>query len=115
MPSHLPTGAITTNEGDIRWHCRSPLSTLSPFSHYTFAYYPYQAAISVSESYDALNNLFERVANFLTRFHIYTEKIPLSPMMSDIMVKIMTEVLNVLALATRQLRQGRLSMWLAVC
>jgi len=36
-------------------------------------------------------------------------------MMSDIMVKIMTEVLNVLALATKHLRQGRLSMWLAAC
>jgi len=31
-------------------------------------------------------------------------------MMSDIMVKIMTEVLNVLALATKYLRQGRFGM-----
>jgi hypothetical protein len=81
----------------------------------TFGYYPYQAAIGVSESYDALNDIFERVASFLTRFHIYTEKIPLSPMMSDIMVKVMTEVLNVLALATKHLRQGRFSAWHAAC
>ena len=70
---------------------------------------PRQAAISVGESYDALGDLFERVANSLSRFRIYTEKIPPSPMMSDVMVKIMTEVLNVLALATKQINQGRFS------
>jgi hypothetical protein len=35
--------------------------------------------------------------------------------MSDIMVKVMTEVLNVLALVTKHLRQGRFSTWLAAC
>jgi hypothetical protein len=41
--------------------------------------------------------------------------IPLSPVMSDIVVKIvvkiMGEVLAVLALATKQIRQGHLSKW----
>jgi hypothetical protein len=68
-----------------------------------------QAAIGVSASYDALADLFECVANFLRRLHIYTEKISLSPTMSDIMIKIMVEVLSVLALATKQIKQGRLS------
>jgi len=70
---------------------------------------PRQAAVSVSESYDALDDLFERVANFLARFRVYTENIPPSPMMSNVMVKIMTEVLNVLALATKHINQGRFS------
>ena len=35
--------------------------------------------------------------------------------MSDILVKIMTEVLGVLAVVTKQIRQGRFSKWLAVC
>jgi hypothetical protein len=70
-----------------------------------------QAATGVTASYDALADLFECVANFLRRFHIYTEKISLSPMMSDIMVKIMVEVLSVLALATKQIKQGRFSEW----
>jgi hypothetical protein len=70
-----------------------------------------QAAIGVTESYDALLDLFECVANFLRRLHIYTEKIPLSPSMSDIIVKIMSEVLSVFALATAQIKQGRFSKW----
>jgi len=70
---------------------------------------PFQTAVSVSASYDALNDLFECVANFLKRLHIYTEKIPSSPTLSDIIVKIMIELLNVLALATEQIKKGRLS------
>jgi len=73
------------------------------------AIYPRQAAVGVGESYDAISDLFERVANFLARFRVYTEKIPPSPTMSNVMVKIMTEVLNVLALATKQINQGRFS------
>src|SRR6266851_4230023 len=71
--------------------------------------YQHQTAIGVSGSYDALGELFECVGYFLTRLHIYTEKIPSSPMMSDIMVKIMVQVIKVLALATKQIKQGRFS------
>src|SRR5260221_14412821 len=70
-----------------------------------------QAAAGVTASYDALADLFECVANFLRRLHIYTKKISLSPTMSDVMVKIMVEVLSVLSLATKQINQGRLSKW----
>jgi len=71
----------------------------------------YQTAISVSDSYDALGDLFECVANILRRLHIYTEKILSVPAMSDIMVKIMIEVLNVVALVTKQIKDGRFSKW----
>lgn len=77
--------------------------------------YACQAAVGVGESYDALSDLFERVTNFLTRFRVYTEKIPQSPTMSNIMVKIMTEVLNVFALATKHINQGRFSKWPIIC
>jgi len=70
---------------------------------------PYQTASSASASYDALGNLFECVANFLRRIHIYTEKIQPFPAISDIMVKIVIEVLNVVALATEQIKNGRFS------
>ena len=79
------------------------------------AIYPRQAAVGVGESYDLLSDLFERVANFLARFRVYTEKIPPSPRMSIIMVKVMTEVLNVLALATKHINQGRFSKWPITC
>ena len=53
-------------------------------------------------------DLFECVANFLGRLRIYTE-IPSTPNMSGILVTIMVEVLSVLALATKQIKQGRFS------
>lgn len=67
-----------------------------------------QAAIAVGASYDALVELFECVANFLGRLRIYSE-IPSTPAMSDMLIKIMVEVLSVLALATKQIKQGRFS------
>jgi hypothetical protein len=65
-----------------------------------------QAACGVSKSYDALVDLFECVGNFLQRLQIYTE-IPLTPTMTNIIVKILVEVLSVLALAMKQIKQGR--------
>jgi len=70
---------------------------------------PYQTATGVGASYDALGDLFECVANLLRRLHTYTEKIPPFPEISDIMVKIMIEVVNVVALATEQIKNGRFS------
>ena len=48
------------------------------------------------------------MGNFLKRLEIYTT-IPPTTMMVDIIVKIMAEVLSVLALATKQIKQGRFS------
>jgi hypothetical protein len=67
-----------------------------------------QAASGVTSSYDALLDLFECLGNFLKRLEIYTN-IPPTPTMTDIIVKIMIELLSVLALATTQIRQGRFS------
>ncbi|KAH9964674.1 hypothetical protein BGW80DRAFT_1447974 [Lactifluus volemus] len=64
-------------------------------------------AIEVRASYDALVDLFECVANFLQRLQIYTE-VPFNAAMTDIIVKILVEVLSVLALATKQIKQGLL-------
>jgi hypothetical protein len=69
---------------------------------------PFQTAIAVGTSYDALTELFECVANFFGRLRIYSE-IPFEPTMSGLIIKIMVEVLSVLALATKQIRLGRLS------
>jgi hypothetical protein len=48
------------------------------------------------------------LGNFLKRLEIYTT-IPPTPIMTDIIVKIMIELLSVLALATKQIQQGRFS------
>jgi translation elongation factor EF-1beta len=64
------------------------------------------AAKDVSASYDALVDLFECVEIFLKRLKIYAE-IPCTPAMEDVIAKIMVELLSVLALATKQIKQGR--------
>ena len=69
-----------------------------------------QAADGVSASYDALLELFECIGNFLKRLHIYTE-ITLDPLMMDIVVKIMVELISILALAKKNINRGRLSKW----
>lgn len=69
---------------------------------------PIQAAIAVGTGYDVLVDLFECVANFLGRLRIHSE-IPSTSAVYDILIKIMLEVLSVLALATKQVKQGRFS------
>jgi hypothetical protein len=68
----------------------------------------FQAASEVTSSYDALLDLFECLGNFLKRLEVYTT-IPPIPMMMDLIIKIMVELLSVLALTTKQIRQGRFS------
>src|SRR6266702_1989312 len=68
-----------------------------------------QAIKDVSASYDALVDLFESTENFLRRLDIYT-KIPSTTAMTEIIVKILVELLSTLALATQQVKQGRLSL-----
>ena len=67
-----------------------------------------QAASGVTSSYDALIDLFECLGNFLKRLEVYTT-IPSTPIMTDIIIKIMVQLLSVLALATKQIKQGRFS------
>ena len=67
-----------------------------------------QAAKDVSAAQDALIDIFERIENFFKRLETYTEVRP-SPAMADIIVKIMVEVLNILGIATKEIKQGRTS------
>ncbi|KAH9002653.1 hypothetical protein EDB86DRAFT_192910 [Lactarius hatsudake] len=63
-------------------------------------------ASGVSSSYDALVDLFECLGHFLKRLQICTG-LPFTPSSTEISVKIMVELLSVLALATKQVKQGR--------
>jgi hypothetical protein len=62
----------------------------------------------VRESYEAIVDIFECIENFLRRLTIYTD-IPLTLAMIEMVVKIMVELLSVLALATKQINRGRFS------
>jgi len=67
-----------------------------------------QTAKYVRESYDTLVDIFECIENFLSRLKVYMEIKP-TPAMIEMMIKIMVELLAVLALVTKQMSQGRLS------
>jgi hypothetical protein len=67
-----------------------------------------QAVKGVLDDYDILADLLESVEHFLNRLDIYT-KIPPTVSMTEIIIKILVELLSVLALATKQLQQGKLS------
>jgi hypothetical protein len=64
----------------------------------------------VNASYDALPHLFESTGHwhFVQRLEIYT-KIPHSMVMTEMVVKVIVELLSTLALATKQIKQGVLS------
>ena len=68
----------------------------------------HQAAKGVVDSYDPLVYLLEAIEHFLQRLDIYTE-IPPTPTIVELVVKIMVELLSTLALATKDLKQGRSS------
>jgi hypothetical protein len=66
----------------------------------------HQAAKGVRGSHDALVELFESIERFLKRLDIYA-KIPSTSALDEIVIKILMELLSTLALATKELKQGR--------
>jgi hypothetical protein len=64
--------------------------------------------MDVRASQDNLIDIFECMENFFQRLEIYTEMSP-SPEMIDIITKILVEVLSILAIATKEIKQGRIS------
>jgi hypothetical protein len=65
-------------------------------------------------SYDVLVDLFASFENFLSRLSIYAG-IPPTPALTDLLVKIIVELISTLALATKQVKQGRFSEFVLVC
>ncbi|KAH9969645.1 hypothetical protein BC827DRAFT_20964 [Russula dissimulans] len=61
----------------------------------------------VDKSYDSLVGLFESFESFLRRLNIYT-KIPPTTAITEVVVKILTELLSTISLAIQQVKQGRL-------
>lgn len=65
-----------------------------------------KAADKVSDSYNAIIELFQCFERYLGRLKVLTE-IPSA--VGEVSVKIMVELLEFLALATQQIKQGRFS------
>jgi hypothetical protein len=67
-----------------------------------------QAAKDVRKSQDTLVDVFERIENFLRRLEVYTQVPPTAEMM-DTIIQILAEVLTILGIAMKEIRQGRMS------
>ena len=59
-------------------------------------------------SEDVLIDIFVRIEGFFKRLDSYTE-VPPTDAMTDAIVKIMTEVLSILGIATKEIKQSRSS------
>jgi hypothetical protein len=66
----------------------------------------YQAVKSLGDDYDALVDLLESMEHFLNRLDIYTE-VPPTVHMTEMIVKILVELLSTLAMATKEIKQGK--------
>jgi hypothetical protein len=64
---------------------------------------------SVTESYDALVEVFECIDGFVRRLMIYVKIEEPTLVMTEVVIKIMAELISVLALATKQMNEGNLS------
>ena len=100
--------AVTTGEGNLDWPrssacCRCSL--LSSYMRGVVTIKAYQVVRDVGASYDALLDLLEAM-EYLNRLNIYTRISP-TPAMTEIIVKIMVELLSTLAEVTKQIRQKR--------
>ena len=67
-----------------------------------------QTAKAVRTDQDTLSEIFERIEAFFGRLDAYTE-VALDQGMADTMTAIMVEVLNILAIATEEIKQSRMS------
>jgi hypothetical protein len=108
-------GGISTGGGDLYGN-RS--SSLSEYLHWSL--FPgycdvliSQAAQGVSASRGALIDLFERIENIFRRLETYIG-VPPTPGMMDAIAKVMIEVLRILAIATKEIKQNRASR-LIIC
>ncbi len=62
----------------------------------------------VIASYEVLLDLFERIQLFLQRLSHYTA-VPLTPDTTELLAKIMAQILSILALSTKTMKERRIS------
>jgi len=67
-----------------------------------------QSAKGIISNCDALVDLLESIEHFLNRLNVYT-RIPPTPAMDEIVVKVLVEIVSILALATEELKRRRSS------
>jgi hypothetical protein len=78
------------------------------FRHGQYNTYISQAAKDVRAGQDILVNSFERVENFFRRLQVYMNVPPTTEMM-EMIIQIMVEVLSILGIAMKEIKQSRMS------
>ncbi len=71
----------------------------------------FQAVRDVRASNSTIIDIFERMESFFLRLEVYTEVQPTTEM-KEIIIKILVEVLSILAIATNETNQGQISGFL---
>ena len=101
---------IPSGQRNLCGHWRSPLGRcLSWFPCVAYLdTHGCQATKDASTSRDKLIDLFNRIEHFFRRLEIYTGITPTTAM-TDMIIEIMVEVLTILAIATKDVKRGRLS------
>ena len=98
-------------ECGFHWSQRPPVSaytlSISGRGPIVTAYVP-QTAKDVRASHNTVLDIVERIEMFFRRLEVYTEVDPTAEMM-EMMVQITVEVLSILGIATKEIKQGRTS------
>jgi hypothetical protein len=113
LQTYIRLAGVLARECHIRWGRRPPFSVY-PSLWLRVGYcndYISQAAKDTRASQDTLIDIFERIEMFFRRLEIYTE-LPSTIEMMDTIVHILVEVLCILGVATKEIRQGRMSKYL---
>jgi archaellum component FlaC len=109
LHTHIYLAGILTRDGGIR---RNWCSSFGAYPQYPGVghsnSYISQAAKDVRASQDTLVDIFERIESFFRRLEVYTEVTPTTEM-TDTIVQIMVEVLSILGIAMKEIKQGWLS------
>jgi hypothetical protein len=110
LQSNTHSLVVPTSGGDLHWHRLSSLGeslALFKFLRLFDTQIP-QAAQGISANQGALLDIFERMESVFRRFETYV-KLPPTTEMTDMIVKVIVEVLLILSLVMKEINQGKLS------
>jgi hypothetical protein len=115
VQSNIYLSGIPTSEHNIYGdRCSPPCPCILPFPRTNYFNTLTQAAKDARASRDMLIDLFNCIERFFQRLEIYTGTTPTTAM-TNIIVDIMVEVLTILAMATKEVKRGRLSESSMLC
>ena len=109
LHTHIYLAGILTRDGGIRRNWRASFSAYPQYPSVGHCNtYTSQAAKDVRANQLTLVDIFERIESFFRRLEVYTEVTPTTEMM-DTIIKIMVEVLSIVGIAMKEIKQGWLS------